>query len=247
MKATGAENLLARAFEGREVRMIVLAALMGGLSPFCSCEVIPFIAAHARGRGAAVGGDGLLAGLAADGPGDVPDHRPANSGCPSPSPRPWRRSVSGCSAASRCEALARSALFADPLKNAPVKSCGCSSRPASPRARPTRRSPAQRRVEVLARTGAAGDLSRDGAREHPVSRQVAAARLPHRGADDPLHPGRPDRPGARRQRAHAGGARCLRRRAGLSQRLCRGAAGGGASRAGHEPGRGDVLRDRGRA
>ncbi|KUF09702.1 permease [Pseudoponticoccus marisrubri] len=45
LKATGAETLLARAFEGREMRMIVLAALLGGLSPFCSCEVIPFIAA----------------------------------------------------------------------------------------------------------------------------------------------------------------------------------------------------------
>lgn len=45
LKATGAESLLARAFEGREMRMIVLAAMMGGLSPFCSCEVIPFIAA----------------------------------------------------------------------------------------------------------------------------------------------------------------------------------------------------------
>ncbi|WP_299926812.1 permease [uncultured Pelagimonas sp.] len=45
LKATGAENLLAKAFEGRETRMIFLAALLGGLSPFCSCEVIPFIAA----------------------------------------------------------------------------------------------------------------------------------------------------------------------------------------------------------
>lgn len=45
LKATGAENLLARAFEGREIRMIFLAATLGGLSPFCSCEVIPFIAA----------------------------------------------------------------------------------------------------------------------------------------------------------------------------------------------------------
>jgi len=45
LKATGAETLLARAFEGREVRMIFLAATLGGLSPFCSCEVIPFIAA----------------------------------------------------------------------------------------------------------------------------------------------------------------------------------------------------------
>lgn len=45
LKATGAEKLLARAFEGNPARMIVLAALLGGISPFCSCEVIPFIAA----------------------------------------------------------------------------------------------------------------------------------------------------------------------------------------------------------
>jgi len=44
LKATGAENMVAKAFEGREHRMIVLAALFGGLAPFCSCEVIPFIA-----------------------------------------------------------------------------------------------------------------------------------------------------------------------------------------------------------
>ena len=40
LKATGAETLLAKAFEGREIRMIGMAALLGGLSPFCSCEVI---------------------------------------------------------------------------------------------------------------------------------------------------------------------------------------------------------------
>jgi len=45
LKATGAENLLAKAFVGREIQMIALAAVLGGLSPFCSCEVIPFIAA----------------------------------------------------------------------------------------------------------------------------------------------------------------------------------------------------------
>ncbi len=45
LKATGAEGIVARAFVGRERRMIVLAALAGGLMPFCSCEVIPFIAA----------------------------------------------------------------------------------------------------------------------------------------------------------------------------------------------------------
>lgn len=45
LKATGAETLVAKAFTGRETRMIVFAALVGGLSPFCSCEIIPFIAA----------------------------------------------------------------------------------------------------------------------------------------------------------------------------------------------------------
>ena len=45
LKATGAETILAKAFEGREIRMILMASLLGGLSPFCSCEVIPFIAA----------------------------------------------------------------------------------------------------------------------------------------------------------------------------------------------------------
>lgn len=44
LKAAGAEAVIAEAFKGRESRMIVLAALFGGLAPFCSCEVIPFIA-----------------------------------------------------------------------------------------------------------------------------------------------------------------------------------------------------------
>ena len=44
LKATGTTALVSRAFEGRETRMIVLAALLGGLAPFCSCEVIPLIA-----------------------------------------------------------------------------------------------------------------------------------------------------------------------------------------------------------
>ena len=44
LKASGAETIVAKAFEGRESRMIVMAALFGGLAPFCSCEVIPFVA-----------------------------------------------------------------------------------------------------------------------------------------------------------------------------------------------------------
>ena len=45
IKASGAETLLAQAFTGSTARMVVMGALAGGLSPFCSCEVIPFIAA----------------------------------------------------------------------------------------------------------------------------------------------------------------------------------------------------------
>ena len=44
LKACGAESVIAKAFEGQETRMIIFAALFGGLAPFCSCEVIPFIA-----------------------------------------------------------------------------------------------------------------------------------------------------------------------------------------------------------
>jgi hypothetical protein len=44
LKAAGAETMIGEAFKGRENRAIVLAALFGGLAPFCSCEVIPFIA-----------------------------------------------------------------------------------------------------------------------------------------------------------------------------------------------------------
>ena len=43
--ATGADNLIARAFTGAPALMILLGALAGGLSPFCSCGVIPLIAA----------------------------------------------------------------------------------------------------------------------------------------------------------------------------------------------------------
>lgn len=45
LKATGSEGVVASAFKGNQVRMVILAALVGGLAPFCSCEVIPFIAA----------------------------------------------------------------------------------------------------------------------------------------------------------------------------------------------------------
>ena len=43
--ATGADNMIARAFTGAPLLMIALGALAGGISPFCSCGVIPLIAA----------------------------------------------------------------------------------------------------------------------------------------------------------------------------------------------------------
>jgi uncharacterized protein len=43
-KATGADALAARAFRGRQSRMVVVASLIGALLPFCSCGVIPLVA-----------------------------------------------------------------------------------------------------------------------------------------------------------------------------------------------------------
>lgn len=43
--AAGADGLIARAFRGRAIRMVLVAAATGALSPFCSCGVIPIVAA----------------------------------------------------------------------------------------------------------------------------------------------------------------------------------------------------------
>ncbi|WP_040488126.1 permease [Fodinicurvata sediminis] len=44
-RATGADSLIARAFQGQAILMIASAALLGAISPFCSCGVIPLVAA----------------------------------------------------------------------------------------------------------------------------------------------------------------------------------------------------------
>jgi uncharacterized membrane protein YraQ (UPF0718 family) len=44
-KASGADAIIAGAFSGNPVRATVVAAFVGALSPFCSCGVIPLIAA----------------------------------------------------------------------------------------------------------------------------------------------------------------------------------------------------------
>lgn len=43
--ATGADNLIAKAFTGAPLLMIAMASLVGAVSPFCSCGVIPLVAA----------------------------------------------------------------------------------------------------------------------------------------------------------------------------------------------------------
>lgn len=45
LKAAGADQLLSRVFKGHIGVVIITAALFGGLSPFCSCGVIPLILA----------------------------------------------------------------------------------------------------------------------------------------------------------------------------------------------------------
>lgn len=44
-KASDADTLISRAFQGRTVVMVATASFIGALSPFCSCGVIPLIAA----------------------------------------------------------------------------------------------------------------------------------------------------------------------------------------------------------
>lgn len=125
LKATGAENVLSKAFEGPQWRMVILAAMAGGLSPFCSCEVIPFIAALL-----AVGAP-LSAVMAfwLSSPLMDPAMFAITSGTLGVD-FAIAKTVSaigiGLLGGALTALMARSALFEDPLKKAPVKSC-CSS------------------------------------------------------------------------------------------------------------------------
>jgi hypothetical protein len=108
LKASGAEATIARAFEGRETRMIVFAALLGGLAPFCSCEVIPFVAGLlAMGTPLSAVMAFWLSSPLIDPPALLITagalgwpSPPARSAGPSRWLRPWPRSPWGCSAAS---------------------------------------------------------------------------------------------------------------------------------------------------
>lgn len=125
LKATGAESLLARAFEGREVRMIVMAAFAGGLSPFCSCEVIPFIAAML-----AVGAPlGAVMAFWLSSPLMDPAMFAITAGTLGTGFAVAKTIAAvsiGLFGGFTVRAMAKTAVFADPLKNAPAAAC-CSS------------------------------------------------------------------------------------------------------------------------
>lgn len=50
LKASGADQSIARVFSGNPIQSIVAAAAFGGLSPFCSCGVVPIVAALLAAR-----------------------------------------------------------------------------------------------------------------------------------------------------------------------------------------------------
>ncbi|MCI4660487.1 MAG: permease [Neomegalonema sp.] len=129
LKATGADALVARAFTGSPLRMIVLAALVGGLAPFCSCEVIPFIA------GLLALGAPLSAVMAfwLSSPVMDPAQFAITAGALG-----WDYAIAKTLAAvgmgllggTLVLALGRVGALADPLKIAPKRSCcGCGSKP----------------------------------------------------------------------------------------------------------------------
>ncbi|MBF9035045.1 permease [Rhodobacterales bacterium HKCCE2091] len=124
LRATGSERLLEGAFQGRETRMIVLGALAGGLSPFCSCEVIPFVAALLAA------GAPLSAVMAfwLSSPLMDPAMFAITAGAlglPFAVGKTVAAVALGLLGGASVKLLSRSAIFADPLRAAPARACGC--------------------------------------------------------------------------------------------------------------------------
>ena len=168
LKATGADALVARAFVGRETRMIVLAALVGGLAPFCSCEVIPFVAALLALGTPVSGGDGVLAVLAADGPPPPSSSPPARSAGRLPSARPWLPSASALMGGFAVQAAMGAGFFANPVR--PREAGGCCGRPER-----VRRCAG---MALLGRCRPPAALRVRGAGQCALPAQMADARLP---------------------------------------------------------------------
>lgn len=124
LKSAGAESLIARAFQGREATMIVLAALFGGLAPFCSCEVIPFIA------GLLAVGAPLSAVMAfwLSSPLIDPPTLLITAGAlgwPFAIGKAASAVALGLLGGVAIKALQSGGLFADPLRATPISRCGC--------------------------------------------------------------------------------------------------------------------------
>ncbi|MEO1639187.1 MAG: permease [Pseudomonadota bacterium] len=128
LKAAGAEAAIAKAFQGRENRMIVLAALFGGLAPFCSCEVIPFIAGLLA-LGAPL--SAVMAFWLSSPLIDPPTLliTAAALGWPFAIGKAVAAVLLGLAGGFVVKALAGSAYFANPLKAQQTKGCGCGPNP----------------------------------------------------------------------------------------------------------------------
>ncbi len=126
LRATGAEAIVGKAFQGSQSRMIVLAALVGGLAPFCSCEVIPFVAALlAMGTPLSAVMAFWLASPIMD-----PAMFVITSGALGVDFAIGKTVAAvgfGLFGGFSVMALSRTALFADPLRATSVTSCGCGS------------------------------------------------------------------------------------------------------------------------
>ena len=128
LKAAGAEAVIAKAFQGRENRMIVLAALFGGLAPFCSCEVIPFIAGLlALGAPLAAVMAFWLSSPLIDPPSLL--ITAAALGWPFAIGKAIAAVMLGLAGGFAIKAMSRAGLFADPLKARQSKACGCGPNP----------------------------------------------------------------------------------------------------------------------
>ena len=128
LKAAGAEAMIADAFKGRENRMIVLAALFGGLAPFCSCEVIPFIAGLlALGAPLAAVMAFWLSSPLIDPPSLL--ITAAALGWPFAIGKAVAAVALGLFGGFAVKYMTRGGLFADPLRATGVSRCGCGPNP----------------------------------------------------------------------------------------------------------------------
>ena len=133
-KASGAEHLIANIFAGNPVRMIILAALFGALSPFCSCGVIPLVS------GLLIAGVPLAPVMAFWLSSPLMDPEmfiisAAAIGLPFTIAKTIAAIGIGLMGGFLTHAVIKSGGFADPLRVAKVSSCGtssCGSKPVNP-------------------------------------------------------------------------------------------------------------------